>query len=873
MHRSQRAASARGRAGLALLVVALTLTLSAIGGAGVASASAATVSGRLTTAAGDPVAGVELTLSGPEGLAATALTGLDGSYSLTVDSGSFDFIASIPEGGDPVPGLPEQWSFSGRLDVGSSDQTLDIALPAVRTLTVRVLDSHDAPQEGFIVSLPELHGSTTSSPSFQLVRPALDAVTDAAGEIHALEFDGSGGGRFGNVGDLTPPDGGAFLPSTFGFPAITGDATLVVHAVEASEHVTGVLRDAAGDPVAGAKLTLGAASDVTGADGSYTLGVPLGNFTLSGRMDDGGGALGLPDQWSFSGSLRVTGDRTLDLRLPPVSTLTVRVLDGENGDAPLEGAGVELPRFDSRELVDMSAGFTADVTGTSLAAPTDAAGESRVLEFDRTSPHFGREVTVTPPESSGYEPLTSSLPDVDGDTTVVVRVPVPFYWVTGVVRQTTGTPIAGVNVSVGAESTTTAADGSYRVKARPGNNGLTLAMPDAAAAGLPPNWRLTGTFSAFADRTLDVSLEALHVTTRVLGDEDEPVPNAEISIPRFSFFFPLERLGELTNVQLLADPLTLTTDANGEAQYVEFSGTQPRFGAPAFVRPPAGSGYGTLAFQPSFNRFDLLDVEHVHDVFVPSIAFDQSPDGANGWWTSRPASVHVTARDARIDTLACTVDGVSPRRGATLTAPDTLALDLSIRDEGRHGVSCTAMDRSDNDTTERASVTIDLGRPFAPVLAADRAPDFSGATGDWFADTVTVTATDAGDPLLADGSAGSGVDPASVPAPQTFATSGRHVAGATVADLAGNVSRAATLTVRVDATAPSSTLTCPAGTVALGARANALWDDADADSGLAGTNHGRVALDTTTPGLHTAHHTATDRVGHVTSSSCDYTVA
>ena len=38
--------------------------------------------------------------------------------------------------------------------------------------------------------------------------------------------------------------------------------------------------------------------------------------------------------------------------------------------------------------------------------------------------------------------------------------------------------------------------------------------------------------------------KALHVTTRILGDEDEPVPGAEISIPRFSFFFPLDTFGE-----------------------------------------------------------------------------------------------------------------------------------------------------------------------------------------------------------------------------------------------------------------------------------------------------------------------------------------
>ena len=313
-------------------------------------------------------------------------------------------------------------------------------------------------------------------------------------------------------------------------------------------------------------------------------------------------------------------------------------------------------------------------------------------------------------------------------------------------------------------------------------------------------------------------------------------------------------------MQVRADPVTLTTDANGEAVYAEFDGTQPTNGVAARIVPPAESGYRLTLFEPSFNRFDLLDVEHVHDSSVPTVAFTQSPDGANGWWSGRPASVHVTASDARIDALACTVDGVAPRRLDVVAGTGTLWTDLTIRDEGRHAISCTAVDRSGNRATAGTVALIDLTNPLTPTLAADRAPEAAG--GGWWADTVTVTATDNGDPLLADGSAGSGVDLASVPAPQTFATSGRHVVAATVADLAGNVSRTARLAVRVDADPPRTTLRCPAS-VRLGASASATWDDDDAESGLAGTHHGSVTLDTATPGTHLASHTATDDVGHM----------
>jgi hypothetical protein len=831
------------------------------------SASAATVSGTVTDDAGDPVPGVTLVL-GP----AVVETPADGSYALEVDPGSYTLTGLMQVGGDAL-GLPEDWDFFGPLTV-SGDRAFDIRLPAARALTVQVLGAGDAPLEGARIELPSFDYGTRVSlggePGFRIDANPHAALTDAAGEYRTRVFDGTGP-HLGARGRMTQPDDSDYLPTTFDVPILRSDTTVVVHAPQPSAHVTGTLRDGDGDPVPGVPLTLGPARDVTAADGTYSLGVNPGSYTFGATAPEDSGALGLPDSWFLSGSLRVTGDRTFDVTLPDVVTLTTRALDGANDDAPLEGALVDLPGWDLRGNVVIDGVPSFSINASAAQGTTDAAGETHALLFDGAEPHFGQRVTVTPPESTGYAPVTSPLPTLDGDTTVVVRAPVPFYWVSGVIRDDLGTPLAGVGVAVGAETDTTGGDGAYRVRVSPGGHGLNLAMPGAEAVGLPPNWTLSGSFTALGDRTLDVTLpKALHATTRVLGDDDEPVPGTVVSVPRFSYFFPLETLGELTNVQIRADALRRTTDANGEAFYTEFDGAQSTSGFPSRLDPPAESGYDSRTFFPSFNRFELLDVEHVHDSTAPTIEYGQSPDGANGWWSGRPATVHVTASDPRIDTLACTVDGVAPRRLGVVAGTGTLSADLTIRGEGRHAIACTAVDRSDNGTTESTAALIDLTNPLVPTLAADRAPDYAGG-GGWYADTVTVTASGNGDPLLADGSAGSGVDPRSVPAPQTFSTSGRHVVAASVSDVAGNGSRTTRLSVRVDADAPTTTLSCPAS-VRLGVRANATWDDADGESGLVGSNHGRVALDTATPGLHRAEHAATDRVGHATTSSCTYTV-
>ena len=165
-----------------------------------------------------------------------------------------------------------------------------------------------------------------------------------------------------------------------------------------------------------------------------------------------------------------------------------------------------------------------------------------------------------------------------------------------------------------------------------------------------------------------------------------------------------------------------------------------------------------------------------------------------------------------------------------------------------------------------AEVKVDETAPQAPSVAADRAPDYAG-NGGWYKDSVTVSFGAGGDPLLSDGSAGSGVDPASVPAAQVFNTDGSHTASGTESDLAGNVSASAGLTVQVDASAPALEIACPAS-VEQGSSAQATITASDAQSGLASDPSGTVAIDTNTTGTKTTAATASDNVGHTTSSTC-----
>ncbi len=163
-------------------------------------------------------------------------------------------------------------------------------------------------------------------------------------------------------------------------------------------------------------------------------------------------------------------------------------------------------------------------------------------------------------------------------------------------------------------------------------------------------------------------------------------------------------------------------------------------------------------------------------------------------------------------------------------------------------------------------VVVDETPPNAPTVEVSRAPDYAG-DGGWYKNEVEASFASNGDPRLSDGSPGSGVDPASVPAPETFNTSGSHTACGTVADRAANVSEQGCVTVQVDASPPSLEITCPA-TAELGSSASAAFTASDGYSGLASPAAGTVGIDTESPGEQTVSTTATSNVVLQTTRSC-----
>ena len=116
-----------------------------------------------------------------------------------------------------------------------------------------------------------------------------------------------------------------------------------------------------------------------------------------------------------------------------------------------------------------------------------------------------------------------------------------------------------------------------------------------------------------------------------------------------------------------------------------------------------------------------------------------------------------------------------------------------------------------------------------------------------------------GTATLPDSSEGAALDPSTLTGIQTVEGSGSHEVCGTVADVLGNVSAPGCVTVQVDATAPSLSVTCPA-TAELDPRVAATVAASAGQSGLGSTRPG-LAIPTGCLGNQSVPGTAVDNVG------------
>lgn len=192
------------------------------------------------------------------------------------------------------------------------------------------------------------------------------------------------------------------------------------------EGLTGTVRDAfTGNPVSGAVVSTANATATTNGDGAFTLADLTATSLLISRED------------YASTQVAVTSpDIQYDVSLRP-TTVRGTVKNAKNGD-PMPGVSV--------------AAIAPD--GTTITTVTNDDGEYTLENVPE-----GAEVTVT---FEGFTVATLPLGS-DANLDFEIRPDV----LTGTVVDEEGQPVAGAVISIGSASTTTGADGTYRVAGVP----------------------------------------------------------------------------------------------------------------------------------------------------------------------------------------------------------------------------------------------------------------------------------------------------------------------------------------------------------------------------------------------------------------------
>ena len=194
--------------------------------------------------------------------------------------------------------------------------------------------------------------------------------------------------------------------------------------------------------------------------------------------------------------------------------------------------------------------------------------------------------------------------------------------------------------------------------------------------------------------------------------------------------------------------------------------------------------------------------------------------------------------------------------------------------EGSRRYFVTATDgREPSPPSARSTlVVVDRTAPPAPSITLDRTAEWIDAAGEsWFADTVTADVAPGTDPVLADGSEGSGtIAPAA--GERNFDAAGHHEISEKSVDAAANESAVTTLAFNVDGTSPEVAFdACPAR-AAFGSAVEVDWRASDTGSGLAGAASGTLPLDVSQVGGRSVQVEVRDQVGHVATATCAYEV-
>ena len=309
-------------------------------------AGSAAISGTLKDGYGTPADHVGLTFSVPGG-SGGGTTDSFGHFQFEVPTGqgTLYFNAGSAAYVNPVR-MPANWNYAAPMSV-SRDTVVDLVLPRVVELAVHVIEVDGAPVTGARVTV-----SGDSLVAFEGLTGRGYGIngwsqTDSLGNARFVLFPSAKILSIYAEQVITNPYYFVRHVDIRGISALRDTViTFVLPPLSGLAVISGTLKDGYGTPVDHVDFAYqapsGSVTAETDAVGRFRLEVPLGEGVLSLNA----GAVArlnpnrMPQSWYYSAPVTLTRNLVLDLELPHVIDLTVRVLEVDG--SPVKDSGVAM---------------------------------------------------------------------------------------------------------------------------------------------------------------------------------------------------------------------------------------------------------------------------------------------------------------------------------------------------------------------------------------------------------------------------------------------------------------------------------------------------------------------------------------------------
>ena len=681
--------------------------------------------------------------------------------------------------------------------------------------------------------------------------------------------------------------------------SITWDTTTTTNA---SHSLTAVARDAAGNTTTSAAVTV----TVDNSAPTVSMTAPTGGASLKGNAvavsataADNVAVVGV--QFKLDGANLNAEDTTSpysttwDTTAATAGSHTLTAVARDAAGNTTTSSVVTVTVDNTAPTVSMTAPASgATVSGAAVAVSSTASDNVAVVgvQFKLDGVNLNAEDTTSPysitwnstTATNASHSLTAVARDAAGNTTTSAAVTVTVDNSAPTVSMTAptgGASLKGNAVAVSA----TAADNVAVVGVQFKLDGANLNAEDTTSP-YSTTWDTTAATAGSHTLTAVARDAAGNTTTSsvVTVTVDNTAPTISITAPAVAAFLK----GSNTVSANASDNLSLSS--------VQFKLDGANLGAADTTSPysvswdtttaTAGSHSLTaVATDAAGNSTTSSSVTVTVDNTAPTVSMTVPAGGATV--SGSTTAVSATAADnVAVVGVQFKLDGVNLNAEDT-TSPYSITWDTTTTTNASHSLTAVARDAAGNTTTSAAvTVTVDNSAPTVSVSAPTGGAFLKGnavAVSATAADNVAVV----GVQFKLDGVNLSAEDitaPYSTTWDTTTATNASHTITAVARDAAGNSTTSSVVTVTVDNTAPTVSLTAPAAaafvkgsTVTLSATASDNTSVSNVQFKLEGVNLG--ATDTTSPysttwnsttatnGAHSLTAVATDAAGNITTSA------